>query len=174
MCAAVTSHSLQLVTFRVFKISERLSQPFRFRPKVLTSVESLSRILEFVVAVFQLVRICDACHWCMNCGTGRSCQSVMLYFCVCIVCHAFGLWDCPGLPLLLSAQTCNTVFLESAAHSAVLSISFPKSLRILVCVQPIGGLCRSLDCLFPRCPRCACHALDETTVPNFLIILCSN
>ena len=39
----------------------------------------------------------------------------MLHFGVRITCRAFGLWDGPGLPLLLPVQTCNTVFLASWA-----------------------------------------------------------
>ena len=72
--------------------------------------------------------------------------------------------------------------LTHAAHPAVLPISSPKYLRILVLVfQPIIGpvslLWRPnfrLTVLTLRSPRCAFNALDETTVPDFLIILCSN
>ena len=122
----------------------------------------------------------------MICVSGRGCLSVMLCVCVCTMCRAFGLWDCPYVPFLLSSQTCNTVFLASWARAcrtssglAQLIPEFSENSRVRVAADhwPVSLLWHPnfrLALLAPRCPRCVLHALDETTVPNLLIILCSN
>ena len=86
-------------------------------------------------ASFGLVSVCDVCHWCANCGTGRGCLSVLLYCSACTVCHAFGLWDCPGLPLLLSAQICDAVFLASWACACRASCGLAHLISEISCVR---------------------------------------
>ena len=93
----------------------------------------------------------------------------------------FGLWD--GLPLLLPVQRCNTVFLASWAcacrTSCGLAHLIPETSEISCVGVPTDHWSVPffwhpnfrLTVLSPRSQRCALHTLDETTVPDFLIVL---
>ena len=130
----------QLATFRVFSRSVGVSLGLFD----CTSGLDFSRILfASVPRQDSRTRRCQfrigQCLRCLSSARepGRGWLSVLLYFSVCTVCHAFGLWDCPGLPLLLSAQTCNTVFLASWAcacrASCGLAHLIPKNLFEFLC-----------------------------------------
>ena len=110
----------------------------------------------------------------------------VLRFGVRITCRAFGLWDGPGLPLLLPVRTCNTVFLASWACSCRASCRLANPVPEIFENSRVGVPTEHwsmllfwhpdfrLTVLSPRCPRCTFHSLDEGTVPDFLIILRSN
>ena len=92
----------------------------------------------------------------------------------------------PGLPLLLPVQTCNTVFLASWACACRASCGLAHLVPEISENSRVGVPTDHwsmplfwhpnfrLTVLSTRCPRCTFHALDETTVPEILIILRSN
>ena len=109
-----------------------------------------------------------------------------MHFGIRFTCHGFRLWDGPGLPLLLPFQTHNTVFLASWACACRTSCGLAHLIPEISENSRVGVPTDHwsmplfwhpdfrLTVLSPRCPRCTFHTLDETTVPDFLIILCSN
>ena len=118
--------------------------------------------------------VCELWNW------TRVAECLVVFRCLY---HAFGLWEGPGLPLLLSVQTCNTVFLAfwacACRTSCGLAHLIPEISENSCVGVPTGHwsvpffwhprLC--LDDLSPRCPRCAFHTLDKTSVGDFLIVL---
>ena len=124
--------------------------------------------------------VCELRNWAFGCPV------VLFHFGISFTCHGFWLLDGPVLPLLLPEKTCNIVFLASWAYACRASCRFAHLVpevsehsRVSIPTDHWSmPLLRHpnfrLTVLSTWCPRCTFHALDEATVPDFLIILRSN